>query len=80
MLEGDGRSLEAMATNAASGAQAGAHSAGPACAVSSGLGLQGARRRVETLGGRLDVTPGAGRFTVVLSVPLHAAAPPTTSR
>lgn len=80
VLEGDGRSLEAMATNAASGAQAGAHSAGPACAVSSGLGLQGARRRVETLGGRLDVTPGAGRFTVVLSVPLHAAAPPTTSR
>ena len=74
VLEGDGRSLEAMATNATAGADAGAEGSGPASpAVSSGLGLQGARRRVETLGGSFDVARGAERFTVVFSVPLTAA-------
>lgn len=73
VLEGDGRSLEAMATNATAGTDAGAQSSGPASpAVSSGLGLEAARRRVETLGGTFDVARGAERFTVVFSVPLTA--------
>ena len=39
-------------------------------AASSGLGLTGARRRVESLGGTFAVTRTAERFTAVLSVPL----------
>ena len=38
---------------------------------SSGLGLPGARRRVESLGGTFDVARTAERFTAVLSVPLR---------
>ena len=38
---------------------------------SSGLGLPGARRRVEALGGTFDVARTAERFTAVLSVPLQ---------
>ena len=38
---------------------------------SSGLGLPGARRRVEALGGTFDVARTAERFTAVLSVPLR---------
>ena len=38
---------------------------------SSGLGLPGARRRVEALGGTFDVARTSERFTAVLSVPLQ---------
>lgn len=69
LVECDGQSVEALVSNAtAAGAEAGA-------AASSGLGLVGARRRVEAVGGRLDVSPGQERFTVVLSVPLTAGGP-----
>ena len=70
IADSDGRSLEAMAANAAppqNGADAAASSMP---AVSSGLGLAGARRRVESLGGVFDATRTAERFTVILSVPL----------
>ena len=70
IVDGDGRSLESMAANAAppqNGADAAASSMP---AVSSGLGLAGARRRVESLGGVFDATRTAERFTVILSVPL----------
>ena len=70
IVDSDGRSLEAMAANAAppqNGADAAASSMP---AVSSGLGLAGARRRVESLGGVFDATRTAERFTVILSVPL----------
>lgn len=66
-LEGDGSVLEAMAANDVEPGDPG-RSAPPG--ISSGLGLEGARRRVETLGGTFDVIRGAGRFTVVLSVPV----------
>ena len=73
IVDSDGRSLEAMAANAAppqNGADAAASSMP---AVSSGLGLAGARRRVESLGGVFDVGRAQGRWTVVLSIPLRAA-------
>ena len=73
IVDSDGRSLEAMAANAAppqNGADAAASSIS---AVSSGLGLAGARRRVESLGGVFDVGRAQGRWTVVLSIPLRAA-------
>ena len=72
VVERDRRSLEAMASNAALPADAADGGAGGAMgpAVSSGLGLVGARRRVETLGGTLDVSRTRDRFTAVLSVPL----------
>ena len=38
---------------------------------SSGLGLPGARRSVEALGGTFDVARTSERFTAVLSVPLQ---------
>ena len=38
--------------------------------VLPGLGLTGARRRVESLGGAFDVVHAPGRWTVSLSVPL----------
>ena len=41
-------------------------------AFSSGLGLEGARRRVESLGGSLSVSQGEGRWTTILSVPFQA--------
>ena len=41
-------------------------------AFSSGLGLEGARRRVEALGGSLSVSQGEGRWTTVFSVPFQA--------
>ena len=64
LVESDGASLEAMVSNTADGGQA-------TQALTSGLGLEGARRRVEALGGVMSVDAG-GRFTVVLSVPLGA--------
>ena len=105
LIETDGRSLEAMVSNATApergggrhegsgagpggsrrdgpGAEPGggrAGSAGPwngpeardSAVFSSGLGLPGARRRVESLGGTFDVARTAERFTAVLSVPLR---------
>ncbi len=72
IVDSDGRSLEAMAANTAPavapGEADGAASSMPD--VSSGLGLAGARRRVESLGGVFDATHTVERFTVILSVPL----------
>ena len=42
--------------------------------LSSGLGLRGVERRVQALGGSVDIAAGPERFTVVVSVPLVAAA------
>ena len=82
VIESDGRSLEAMASNdvglpgQAGGVWAGAGAPGSGVpgydAFSSGLGLEGARRRVEALGGSLSVSQGEGRWTTVFSVPFQA--------
>ena len=88
VIESDGRSLEAMASNDVSlpgqvgGMWAGAGapgSSGPGYdAFSSGLGLEGARRRVEALGGSLSVSQGEGRWTTIFSVPLQPMSPVPT--
>lgn len=70
VIEADGLSLEAMATNAV--APQDGTSDLPAPSASSGLGLEGARRRVESLGGTFSAIGSAERFTVILSVPLAA--------
>lgn len=81
VIESDGRSLEAMASNDVGlpGQVGGAPGSGvPGSGVpgydafSSGLGLEGARRRVEALGGSLSVSQGEGRWTTVFSVPFQA--------
>ncbi|WP_026428191.1 sensor histidine kinase [Actinomyces slackii] len=64
VVEHDGMSLEAMSSNTV---DAGTE-ADPV--ASSGLGLVGVRRRVEALGGTLNVSRTPDRFTVVLSVPV----------
>ena len=70
VIESDGRSLEAMASNDI-GAPG---TVGPTYgAFSSGLGLEGARRRVESLGGSLSVSHSEGRWSVVFSIPFQAA-------
>ena len=71
VVESDGRALRAVAVNAVRTVTPEAGGAdGPALA---GLGLTGARRRVESLGGVFDVGRAQGRWTVVLSIPLRAA-------
>ena len=81
VIESDGRSLEAMASNDVGfpGQAGGVWASGaPGSGVpgydafSSGLGLEGARRRVEALGGSLSVSQGEGRWTTVFSVPFQA--------
>ena len=82
VIESDERSLEAMASNdvglpgQVGGVWAGAGAPGSGVpgydAFSSGLGLEGARRRVEALGGSLSVSQGEGRWTTVFSVPFQA--------
>ena len=62
----DGRSLKAVVSNAVPAAGPGE----PDAPVLPGLGLTGARRRVESLGGAFDVARARGRWTVSLSVPL----------
>lgn len=90
VIESDGSSLEAMASNdvGAPGTVGAAGSTGEARgggavsgngmlaygAFSSGLGLEGVRRRVESLGGSLSVGRSEGRWTAILSVPFRAAA------
>ena len=81
VIESDGRSLEAMASNdvglpgqadeAWAGGGAPGNSMSAYGAFSSGLGLKGARRRVESLGGSLSVSQGEGRWTAILSVPFQ---------
>jgi len=80
VIESDGRSLEAMASNDVGfpGQAGGVWASGaPGSGVpgydafSSGLGLEGARRRVEALGGSLSVSLGEGRWTTVFSVPFQ---------
>ena len=78
LIEADGRSLEAMASNAAEPEHRDERRGewqGRSAVISSGLGLAGAQRRVEALSGTFDVTRTTERFTAVLSVPLRAAAP-----
>ena len=74
-VESDGRTLKTAAVNAVPAVRregtGGAGDAGGPPVV--GLGLTGARRRVESLGGAFDVWCARGRWTVVLSVPLRAA-------
>ena len=71
VVENDGRALRAVAANAVRTVTPEAGGAGgPTLA---GLGLTGARRRVESLGGVFDVGRAQGRWTVVLSIPLRAA-------
>ena len=62
----DGLSLRAVVSNAVPAAGPGESDA----PVLPGLGLTGARRRVESLGGAFDVVRAQGRWTVSLSVPL----------
>ena len=62
----DGLSLRAVVSNAVPAAGPGESDA----PVLPGLGLTGARRRVESLGGAFDVARAPGRWTVSLSVPL----------
>ena len=79
VIESDGRSLEAMASNdvgvpgqaddAWTGGGAPGNGMSTYGAFSSGLGLEGARRRVEALGGSLSVSQGEGRWITILSVP-----------
>ncbi|WP_243859051.1 histidine kinase [Actinomyces sp. ZJ308] len=95
VIESDGRSLEAMASNdvGAPGTVGAVGPAGEAWAgggvpgvgmsgygvFSSGLGLEGARRRVEALGGSLSVSRSEGRWATILSVPFQpstSTAPP----
>ena len=64
-VESDGSTFEAMVVNAVGASGTGENGAG--------LGLPGARRRTEALGGTLHVACAGGRWTVVLSVPLHAS-------
>ena len=93
LMETDGRSLEAMVSNAIAPEREGGRRDGPgagpgggragrdvpwhgpeardSAVFSSGLGLPGARRRVEALGGTFDVARTSERFTAVLSVPLQ---------
>ena len=66
-MESDGDTVEALVSNDVD------TSSGKDPATSSGLGLEGARRRVESLGGTFDVTHIPGRWTVVLSIPLKTA-------
>ena len=66
LMETDGRSLRAVVSNAVPAAGPG-ESGAP---VLPGLGLTGARRRVESLGGAFDVVRARGRWTASLSVPL----------
>ena len=82
VIESDGHSLEAMASNdvgvpgqaddAWTGGGAPGNRMSAYGAFSSGLGLEGARRRVEALGGSLSVSQGEGRWTTVFSVPFQA--------
>ena len=67
VVESDGDTVEALVSNDV------AASPGKDPATSSGLGLEGARRRIESLGGTFDVTRTPGRWTVVLSIPLRPA-------
>jgi len=79
VIESDGHSLEAMASNdvgvpgqaddAWTGGGAPGNGMSTYGAFSSGLGLEGARRRVEALGGSLSVSQGEGRWITILSVP-----------
>jgi len=78
LIEADGRSLEAMASNASGPGHRDERRGewqGRSAVISSGLGLAGAQRRVEALSGTFDVTRTTERFTAVLSVPLRTAAP-----
>ena len=71
VVENDGRALRAVAANA--GRTVTPEKGGEGGPAVAGLGLTGARRRVESLGGVFDVGRAQGRWTVVLSIPLRAA-------
>jgi len=67
VVESDGDTVEALVSNDV------AASLGKDPATSSGLGLEGARHRIESLSGTFDVTRTPSRWTVVLSIPLRPA-------
>ncbi|WP_328705817.1 sensor histidine kinase [Actinomyces trachealis] len=66
-VEINGHALECMVTNPVD--------VNPSkdVALSSGIGLEGARRRVETLGGELVTNQGGGRWAVTFTVPVRGA-------
>ncbi|CED90103.1 MAG: histidine kinase [Actinomyces succiniciruminis] len=66
-VEINGRALECMVTNPID--------VNPSkdVTLSSGIGLEGARRRVETLGGELVTNQGGGRWTAAFTVPVRGA-------
>lgn len=66
-IEADDRALDCMVTNTADAT----HSRDSA--LSSGLGLADAQRRVESLGGDFVVNRGESRWTVTFSIPVRVA-------
>ncbi|SHI51044.1 Signal transduction histidine kinase [Actinomyces denticolens] len=70
VVETDGNTLECMCANAIS------PDAPISDALSSKIGLDGARRRIETLGGTFTVSRSAERWSVVFSVPIQVRTMP----
>ncbi len=71
-LEFCGEDLICLVTNTMSADQGGAEKTVRGGTVSSGLGLRGVRRRVETLGGKIAITSSGNRWTVTFDVPVRA--------
>ncbi|WP_168709461.1 sensor histidine kinase [Actinomyces procaprae] len=67
-IETDDRALDCMVTNTVDAAHTKDR------ALSSGLGLADAQRRVESLGGDFVINRGESRWTVTFSVPVRGAA------
>ncbi|WP_126412186.1 histidine kinase [Actinomyces slackii] len=65
LIETDDRTVECMCVNAIG------PDTPPSTALSSKIGLEGARRRIETLGGTFTVSKTAERWSVVFSVPIQ---------
>ncbi|WP_143013738.1 sensor histidine kinase [Actinomyces ruminicola] len=66
-VEINGNALECMVTNPVD------VNSSKDVVLSSGIGLEGARRRVETLGGELVTNQGGGRWAVTFTVPVRGA-------
>lgn len=64
--------LECMITNTLDGAEGSAGTRQQDLVLSSGLGLEGVRRRVEALDGTIVTKPSADRWTVAFRVPLRS--------
>ena len=61
-----------MITNTLDGAEGSAGTRQQDLVLSSGLGLEGVRRRVEALDGTIVTKPSADRWTVAFRVPLRS--------